>query len=305
MLHDPSIFESQPKFLRESMNRDRWFWRWDTPEKYQHNVRNYFRMISGIDNAMGRVLSSLHANGLDDNTVVIYAADNGYYMGNRGFAGKWSHYEESLRIPLIISSPFITDDARGTRSPIIGLNIDIPATICDFAGIPVPTSMQGQSLRDCSESTNSDKVVRRDFFCEHLMRNPRIPKWEGVRQTRWVYARYFEQQPVFEFLHDLESDPQQLVNLAGMESHKARLQELRNRCNELRESVGGEYSLEKFPPREIQLRKLVASESQLKNTKLIAIFENVFSSLKTRRFGHFQDFCELNEKTLAIVSEFP
>ena len=64
VLADPAIFESQPEFLRESMNRDRWYWRWDTPEKYQKNMRAYFRMISGVDRAIGRVLDELERLGL-------------------------------------------------------------------------------------------------------------------------------------------------------------------------------------------------------------------------------------------------
>ncbi len=91
-LDDPAIFESQPQFLKDSMNRERYFWRWDTPDKYEKNLRAYFRMLSGVDGAIGRVRDALKARGLDKNTIIIYTADNGYYMANRGFAGKWSHY---------------------------------------------------------------------------------------------------------------------------------------------------------------------------------------------------------------------
>ena len=90
-LADPEVFNSQPEFLRKSMNRDRFFWRWDTEEKYQNNMRNYLRMISGIDHAIGRVIDELKSKGMDKNTVIIYMADNGYYAASRGFAGKWSH----------------------------------------------------------------------------------------------------------------------------------------------------------------------------------------------------------------------
>ena len=62
-------------------------------------------MVSGIDGAIGRFMQALEAAGLADNTIIVYSADNGYYMGNRGLAGKWSHFEESLRVPLIIYDP--------------------------------------------------------------------------------------------------------------------------------------------------------------------------------------------------------
>ena len=86
----------------QSLNRKRWFWRWDTAEKYQKNVRAYYRMISGVDHVIGRVLAEVETLGLTNNTIVIFSGDNGYYRGDRNFAGKWSHYEESLRVPLVI-----------------------------------------------------------------------------------------------------------------------------------------------------------------------------------------------------------
>ena len=62
-------------------------------------------MVSGIDGAIGRFIKALEKAGLADNTIIVFSADNGYHMANRGFAGKWSHYEESIRVPLIIADP--------------------------------------------------------------------------------------------------------------------------------------------------------------------------------------------------------
>lgn len=70
---------------------------------------------------------------------------------------------------------------------------------------------------------------RTDFFCEHLMDRDNIPKWEGVRTERFVYARYFEQSPVYEFLHDLQIDPEQLENFADDPSYQDTLIRLRQR----------------------------------------------------------------------------
>ena len=137
-LSDPKIFEAHPEFMKQSMNRDRWFWRWDTPEKYQINVRAYYRMISGFDNTIGRVLGELKKLGLANNTVIIFSGDNGYYEGQRGFAGKWSHYEESLRVPLVIHDPRAPKKQRGTLPKQMSLNLDIPATILDYAGVKRP-----------------------------------------------------------------------------------------------------------------------------------------------------------------------
>ncbi|NQU04378.1 MAG: sulfatase-like hydrolase/transferase, partial [Syntrophaceae bacterium] len=121
-LSDPAIFENHPEFLKTSMNRKRYFWRWDTPEKYQKNMKAYFRMISGVDRVIGRIRKDLERLHLADNTVIIYMADNGYYMGDRGFAGKWTHYEQSLRIPLIVHDPRLPQKNRGIIKEEIALN---------------------------------------------------------------------------------------------------------------------------------------------------------------------------------------
>ncbi len=230
-LSDPSIFNALPKFLQESINRERYFWRWDTEEKYQKNMKAYFRMITGIDQAIGRVIKELKRLKLEQNTIIIYAADNGYYMGNRGFAGKWSHYEESLRIPLIIYDPRLPNSRSGLVEKAMALNVDIPSSILDFAGLKVPSHYQGNSLIPLLSGNNQS--WRKHFFCEHLMNHGGIPKWEGVRGERFVYARYFEQQPVYEFLHDLEADPDQLVNFVRDRRYRETLEKMRKQCQEM------------------------------------------------------------------------
>jgi arylsulfatase A-like enzyme len=203
-------------------------------------------MITGLDRVIGRVLDELTSQGLSENTIVIFAGDNGYYKGSRGFAGKWSHYEESLRVPMIIFDPRLETSLRGRIVERMALNIDLPATMLDYGEVTVPASYQGHSLVGLVEG---DKTTswRKDFFCEHLFDHVNIPKWEGVRGQRWVYARYFQQDPVFEFLHDLSTDPLQRKNLAVDPSFTNQLSLQRARCDDLRELYGGEYSLDKIP----------------------------------------------------------
>ena len=228
-LADPDIYASQPELLKRSLNRVRYYWRWDTPEKYQKNIRGYYRMISGIDRVVGRIRRELKRLGLADNTILIYSGDNGYYLAQRGFAGKWSHYEESLRVPLIIYDPRRPRPEHSVVSAFV-LNIDIPATVVSLAGIELPKGYQGRSLVPWLEGQQPDHW-RTHFFCEHLMEYPiRIPEWEGVRTERWKYARYFESSPAQEFLHDLKADPEELRNLAGEESYRGELERLRKLC---------------------------------------------------------------------------
>ena len=230
-----AIYEAQPDFLKNSINRKRFFWRWDTPEKYQTNMRAYFRMLSGIDHVVGRLVTQLKEQGLADNTVIIYTADNGYYLGDRGFAGKWTHYEQSLRVPLIVYEPRLPAAKRGRVLDQLALNSDLASTMIDLAGLPIPDTHTGRSLKPLLKG----KPVadwRRDFLCEFLAVPRTIPRWEGVRDTDWVYARYYvdgADKPPFEFLYDLRDDPDQLANLALQEQKRSALQRMRNRCDEL------------------------------------------------------------------------
>ena len=226
------FFDSQPKFLRESMNRDRYFWRWDSEKKYDKNLRNYFRMLSGLDRNIGRIVAELEEQGLSQRTVIIFSADNGYYLGERGFAGKWSHYDQSLRVPMLIFDPR-EGAPRGKVLTSYALNLDIAPTIVDIANISIPAHYQGISLTGSFET-------REGFFCEHRMEHHRIPKWEGYRGSRYVYAIYYEQALSNEFLHDLQTDPDQIRNVVHAPQYFDALERLRKRTRELSQQYSSE-----------------------------------------------------------------
>lgn len=236
-LNDPKIFDAQPDFLRTTINRERYFWRWNTEEKYQTNMRAYYRMVSGIDGAIGRFVEALEEAGLADNTIIVYSADNGYHMGNRGFAGKWSHYEESIRVPLIIADPRVDEDKKGRVTDALALNLDFPSTFLDWAGVDVPERYQGRSLEPVvSEGTPDD--WRTDTFHEHFAVRHRIPPFEGVRSHQFKYVRYVDEGN-YEFLHDLKKDPDELVNLAKDPKYAEVLEKMRTRTDERVAELGG------------------------------------------------------------------
>ena len=101
----------------------------------------------------------------------------------------------------------------------------------------MPDSYQGRSLKSIVDGEDVSEW-RSDFFCEHVVLAPNLT-WEGVRGERYVYARYFDQQPHSEFLHDLKTDPDQLTNLAKSEQHSDVLTQMRARCDELVSQYGG------------------------------------------------------------------
>jgi arylsulfatase A-like enzyme len=150
--------------------------------------------------------------------------DNGYFLGERQLAGKWLMYENSLRVPLIVFDP---------RNPVhrnveeLALNIDIPTTIFDFAGIPTPAVSQGRSLAPVTRGENL-LVDRSEFIIEHLWEVDIIAASEGLRTTRWKYFRYrndLEQEE----LYDLKNDPQEINNLAANKIYRKKLIELRTK----------------------------------------------------------------------------
>ncbi|MGC6550806.1 MAG: sulfatase-like hydrolase/transferase [Rubripirellula sp.] len=236
-LGDQAIFDELPGFLKTTINRERYFWRWNTEEKYQTNVRAYYRMVTGIDQSIGRVLETLREAGLDDNTIIVYSADNGYYMGNRGLAGKWSHYDDALRVPMIIFDPRVDPSHRGQVSEAIALNLDLPATILDWAGVEVPDRYQGRSLMPIvSDRKPSD--WREESFHEHFAVRNRIPAFEGIRNTRFKYVRYVDNDN-YEFLHDLQVDPDELVNFVSDPRYADTLAEMRQRTDQRIGELGG------------------------------------------------------------------
>ncbi|MEP4077387.1 sulfatase-like hydrolase/transferase [Haloferula sp.] len=235
-LNDPATFTKLPECFQTSITRQRYFWRWDTPEKYQTNIRAYYRMVSGIDGAIGRFLEALDEAGLSENTIIVYSADNGYLMGNRGLAGKWSHFEESTRVPLIITDPRVPKDQRGKVSEAPALNLDFPATFLDWAGIKPPERYQGHSLQPIvNGATPSD--WRTETFHEHFAVRNRIPAFEGIRNERFKYGRYFDHDE--EFLHDLQRDPDELVNLASDPEYSKVLKDMRARTDSVVDELGG------------------------------------------------------------------
>ena len=236
---DNEHFRRLPGFIQVSMSRQRWFRRFDTPEKYQRMMKGMYRLITGVDRQVGRIVAELQSRGFDDNTVVIFTGDNGIMIGEHGLTGIWLMYEGSIRKPLIIADPRLNRSRHGVTVDQMALSFDCPVTMLDLAGVSVPPQMRGRSLVPLMRGETID--WRKDFFYEHLYERETIPKSEGVRTERFKYVRYFERNPLYEQLFDLEADPNEVTNLVGNSGHDATLRALRARCDELRDSVGGPY----------------------------------------------------------------
>jgi len=224
-------FQALPAFLRNSEARKRWFVRFANDRMYQKSVKDYYRLVAGIDDTVGAIVAKLRAKNLTNNTVIIFTSDNGFYLGEHGLAGKWYMHEESIRLPLVIYDPRLPSRLRGRKVSQLVLNIDIAPTIFNLAGLQIPNAVQGRSMVPLLQGT--PVTWRNDFLYEHRFKHPRIPKTEGVRTERWTYTRYTSIDPVYEELFDLKTDPHQQHNLAGDPRYQKKLRQLRTRWKEL------------------------------------------------------------------------
>ncbi|MDP4130909.1 MAG: sulfatase [Bacteroidota bacterium] len=231
----PEYWNDFPDFFRTDKNlgRQRWKGFLSTPELYQENVKNYYRLLTGVDDVIGQIERRLEQLGKAKNTIIIYMGDNGMLLGEHGLEGKWYGYEESIRVPLFIYDPGLPDRIKQIRPQQMALNIDIAPTILSMAGIPVPQGMQGLSLIDLLESKVSE---RNDFFYQHLfLGSPHIPKVEGVVTKDFKYMKYIEHN--YEELFDIKHDPHETINLANNPKYALKLEELRDRYKKLKKEV--------------------------------------------------------------------
>jgi alpha-L-rhamnosidase len=249
LLKEDKYFESLPKEVKDGYNRGRWYWRFDTPEKFQHSVRGYYRMISEIDDEIGKLRERLSKKGIANNTVIIFMGDNGYYLGERQLAGKWLMHDNSLRVPLIIFDPR-TKNSNQIKDMV--LNIDVPKTILDIAGIEPPVEYQGISLIPYVEAGTHDQK-RKSILVEHLWELPQIPSSEGIRSDRWKFFRYrFIDAP--EELYDLENDPLEINNLATDPNYHMILHTFRNELEyKTKEFYNAKLISDFIPPEEIDM----------------------------------------------------
>ena len=230
---DPKNWESFPDFFRtdENIARERWKLRFDTPKKYQNSVKNYYRLITGVDDAVGSMLAYLKMQGLDENTIVIFMGDNGMLLGEHGLAGKWYSYEESVRVPLLIYDPR-KNGLKGKKDQI-ALNIDIAPTILGLANIQKPGSMQGLDLLD---KLKNNQPTRTSFFYEHtFLGSPQLPKVEGVISRTLKYTKFIEHG--YEEMFDLTTDPYEEVNLVSDPSYQKELEKQRSLYHTLKSEV--------------------------------------------------------------------
>ncbi|MEF2071105.1 sulfatase family protein [Consotaella aegiceratis] len=200
--------------------------------KYQRYMKRYLRTIQSIDDNVGRLLDKLDEKGLADNTLVIYTSDQGFFLGEHGWFDKRFMYEESLQMPFLVRYP--AGIQPGSVGRDIACNVDFAPTFLDYAGLPVPSYMQGRSMRGVLEGWRPDDWEDLAYH-RYWMHNDEIHEaWAhyGVRDARYklIYwynkdldqpgARPNDAPPEWE-LFDCAEDPYEMMNLANDPGHAA------------------------------------------------------------------------------------
>ena len=228
-------FKRLPPFIANEQNegRVRYHWRFDTPEKYQTMMKNYYRLATEVDATCGRVLATLRQQGLLESTLVIFTADNGYFHAEHGLADKWYPYEESIRTPLIVRDPRMPAALRGQTNDDFTLNVDLAPTFLAAAGIAAPARMQGRDLSALYLASNAP-AWRTEFFYEHAtIKNIHfIPSSEALvrKEVKYLYWPDFQHEELF----DLTADRAETHNLAAAPNQATTLASLRSRFAELK-----------------------------------------------------------------------
>ncbi|MHC4104644.1 MAG: sulfatase family protein [Planctomycetota bacterium] len=183
----------------------------------------YYRMVELADKEIGKVLSTLRRENLEENTVIIFTSDHGDGIGSHRWAQKNMFYDECSRIPFIISQPGTTK--IGTSDFLVNNGLDIMPTICDYAGARVPAKCKGVSLRGLAEGNRRQKkreyVACSTRFVQDLKKDGQPINFEG-RMIRTMDFKYyiFDQGKQPEMLIDMKKDPGEMKNLVGNPDYK-------------------------------------------------------------------------------------
>lgn len=199
-------------------------------------VQAYCETLLAVDESVGAVLDYLKAEGLDQNTLVIYMGDNGFSFGEHGLIDKRHFYEESAKVPLLVRCPALLTGGQ-TLAPLVQ-NTDIAPTILAAAGLRPPATMPGRSLLPLLR--NPAMPWRRELFYEYYWEYdfPMTPTVFGVRTARFKYIRYWGIWDTHE-LYDLQNDPHETTNLINRPEYADTVQRLANHLFDWLEQSGG------------------------------------------------------------------
>lgn len=165
----------------------------DSEESYQETIKKYNQLVYGVDYAIGMIRKSLEEQGFDKNTVIILTGDNGYNCGAHGFGDKIFPYEEGSKSPMIIFDPRAKPNQKGIKREIVTANIDVAPTILSYAGIQIPSYMDGKNLRQLIDEPN--KFDRQTIPLFNMWGNDEIQEMSIVsKDWKYIFWQYADER---------------------------------------------------------------------------------------------------------------
>ena len=220
---------------------------------YLRYMQDYLACVQSVDDSVGDMLAYLKQKGIDQDTLVVYTADQGFFLGDHGLYDKRFMMEETLKMPFLIRWP--SPVKPGTVNTDIIKNVDFAAFFADVANVPQPANWQGRSFLP-NITTGTPKDWRRSFYYRYYIQGGEhgTPAHYGVRTARYKLICYYK---VDEWeLFDLKTDPEELNNLYGKPAYAGVTEALKNELFRLKAAVGdsdqyyncGEYGGQIEPP---------------------------------------------------------
>ncbi len=204
-----------------------------TPEEVRRHIADYYAIITHLDSQIGRILEALRKTGQEENTLIVFAGDNGLAVGQHGLMGKQNVYEHSVHVPLIMRGPGVPE---GERREDLCYLLDIFRTVCDLTGIPRPDSAEGESLVPVLR--NETRKEREALYVAYKNYQ------RAVRTKRWKLVLYNVHGEKHTQLFDLTNDPWEIDNLADSPSQAGRVQELADILKSLMREAGDPVRLD-------------------------------------------------------------
>lgn len=235
-----AAYDPKDKAFREAKLTGRDLVRW----KFQRYAKNYLRAIKGVDENLARLRKALEDQDLADNTVFVYSSDQGFYIGDHGWYDKRWMYEESLKMPLIISWPGVIKP--GSRNTDLVQNLDYAQTFLEMAGVETPSDMQGASLVPLLKGNKPDDWRKSIYY--HYYEYPsyhQVPRHNGIRTERYKLINFYEFGE-WEF-YDLKTDPDELKNLYGNPEKKELINDVRKQLLKLQKGYGDDTVFKEKP----------------------------------------------------------
>jgi arylsulfatase A-like enzyme len=196
-------------------------------------IKHYYGDVSCLDEHIGTLVGQLKTNGFYENTIIIYFADNGYFLGNHGLGNKITMHEESVRVPMFIHSPLLT--VKQAKSDALTSSLDVYPTILDLAGVAAPPQLMGKSLRPILAAPTTSV---RDHVITECVGPPDKRLGVGHRMVRTDHLKYILTSSNEEAFFDLRSDPYELANLINDEAMKPEIEKHRQMLKDWASSVG-------------------------------------------------------------------